>query len=138
MLTPRSRESRCLRPKRPSIPGARSPTESSTSSRLTMAKLDMNKAPLAGRSGGCCRPPYSRRSAGLCSSTPLCPRRSLLHVRGGVLEPVVAPEQLAVDRDRRHADDADRVRGVGGGAQCLLDLGRLRGGLDLAGVEAAV
>src|SRR5271154_3855217 len=48
MLTPRSRESRCLRPKRPSIPGARSPTESSTSSRLTVEKLDIGP-PLAWR-----------------------------------------------------------------------------------------
>ena len=53
-------------------------------------------------------------------------------LRGGVLEAIVAPEQLAVDRDRRHADDAQLVGGVGRLAQRLLDPRILRRGLDLA------
>jgi hypothetical protein len=43
-------------------------------------------------------------------------------VCSGVLEPVIAPEQLVVDRDRRHADHAGRVRRVGRVVQRLLDL----------------
>src|SRR5437763_7416774 len=45
-----------------------------------------------------------------------------LQVGGGVVEPVIAPEQLLADRDRGHAEHAAIVRRVGGLAQRLLDL----------------
>lgn len=54
------------------------------------------------------------------------------------LEPVVAPEQLGVDRDRGNADDAQLVRRVGRLEQGSLDLCVLRRRLELIGVESGV
>lgn len=46
----------------------------------------------------------------------------------GVREAVVAPEQCLAHGDRRHADDAEVDGVLGGGSQCLLDVGIGDGG----------
>ncbi len=60
------------------------------------------------------------------------------HRRGRFVQAVIAPEQLVADGDRRHAEHAELVRGVGRGAQCELDLGIAGRLLDGASVQAHV